>query len=667
MKHFSIKRALGALLAGAIMLCGAPAFGASADNQNSAAVTAENAVLEKLAATVTEPAFGTTAGEWTVLSLARGGYYETDDKYFSDYYDRIVETVNTTAASVNLGGALHKIKSTENSRLILALSSIGKDARKVGNWDLVEAYSTNGFNWIKKQGINGPVFALIALDTRNYETTAATLRKQCVDYILEKQLADGGWALSGTSADPDMTAMALQSLAKYTSNSLVSTACMNGFAALSNLQQADGGYSSWGTVNSESIAQVIVACTAHGIDPNTDARFVKNGKSAVDALMTFYNADTKDFSHIIGDGGNAMATDQAAYALVAYDRFINGKNSLYDMTDVSAGGAVSDKLAAGLTLPAQISGEYGTQFSAAVNISGWNNGAGYKLLDCIVSVPDQLDVTGVVMGENVGGGQLSFNLERNTGKLRIVYFDPLNNSSLKIDSTESPAELLKIAFKVNCEIDPAKVSYLDIAVTGMSLKFSSDASEADSMEIVDTSKAYGSVSISDGMIFSAICLYKGDGVDLIPEGRMAVAIAVSNLEGPRAITFSGSAGASVDFLYSPAISAKTGVMSYAAVVDASIPINEFADADNYTVYEGSDAENVIFGDVTGDGYVNAQDALASVDLWLRKSGEPDSNKILRTNVNGDSRINTYDALGIVEAFVNGTGYKVVNKAAVLGG
>ena len=201
----------------------------------------------------------------------------------------------------------------------------------------------------------------------------------------------------------------------------------------------------------------------------------------------------------------------------------------------------------------------------------------------------------------------------------------------------------------------------------MSLKFSSDASEADSMEIVDTSKAYGSVSISDGMIFSAICLYKGDGVDLIPEGRMAVAIAVSNLEGPRAITFSGSAGASVDFLYSPAISAKTGVMSYAAVVDASIPINEFADADNYTVYEGSDAENVIFGDVTGDGYLNAQDALASVDLWLRKSGEPDSNKILRTNVNGDSRINTYDALGIVEAFVNGTGYKVVNKAAVLGG
>ena len=666
MKHFSIKRALGALLAGAIMLCGAPAFGASADNQNSAAVTAENAVLEKLAATVTEPAFGTTAGEWTVLSLARGGYYETDDKYFSDYYDRIVETVNTTAASVNLGGALHKIKSTENSRLILALSSIGKDARKVGNWDLVEAYSTNGFNWIKKQGINGPVFALIALDTRNYETTDATLRKQCVDYILEKQLADGGWALSGTSADPDMTAMTLQSLAKYTSNSLVSTACMNGFAALSNLQQADGGYSSWGTVNSESIAQVIVACTAHGIDPNTDARFVKNGKSAVDALMTFYNADTKDFSHIIGDGGNAMATDQAAYALVAYDRFINGKNSLYDMTDVSAGGAVSDKLAAGLTLPAQISGEYGTQFSAAVNISGWNNGAGYKLLDCIVSVPDQLDVTGVVMGENVGGGQLSFNLERNTGKLRIVYFDPLNNSSLKIDSTESPAELLKIAFKVNCEIDPAKVSYLDIAVTGMSLKLSSDASEADSMEIVDTSKAYGSVSISDGMIFSAICLYKGDGVDLIPEGRMAVAIAVSNLEEPRAITFSGSAGASVDFLYSPAISAKTGVMSYAAVVDASIPINEFADADNYTVYEGSDAENVIFGDVTGDGYLNAQDALASVDLWLRKSGEPDSNKILRTNVNGDSRINTYDALGIVEAFVNGTGYKVVNKAAVLG-
>ena len=69
-----------------------------------------NATMAKLASTVTAPAFGTNAGEWTVLSLARGGYFAKDNAYFTDYYDRIVATVNETAASVNLNGALHKNK-----------------------------------------------------------------------------------------------------------------------------------------------------------------------------------------------------------------------------------------------------------------------------------------------------------------------------------------------------------------------------------------------------------------------------------------------------------------------------------------------------------------------------------------------------------------------------
>jgi len=124
--------------------------------------------MAQLAATVTEPVFGTTAGEWTVFSLARGNYYAKDNAYFTDYYDRIVETVNTEAASVNMNGALHQNKSTENSRLIVALSAIGKDATSVGDWDLVEAYSANGLSWIKKQGLNGTIWALIALDSNDY-------------------------------------------------------------------------------------------------------------------------------------------------------------------------------------------------------------------------------------------------------------------------------------------------------------------------------------------------------------------------------------------------------------------------------------------------------------------------------------------------------------------
>ena len=127
-----------------------------------------DSTMAQLAATVTTPVFGTDAGEWTVFSLARGNYFTKDNAYFTDYYARIVETVNETATSVNMNGALHKNKSTENSRLIVALSALGKDARSVGNWNLVEAYSANGFDWIKKQGLNGTIWALIALDSNNY-------------------------------------------------------------------------------------------------------------------------------------------------------------------------------------------------------------------------------------------------------------------------------------------------------------------------------------------------------------------------------------------------------------------------------------------------------------------------------------------------------------------
>ena len=301
-----------------------------------------NDTMDQLAKTVTAPAFGTGAGEWTVLDLARGGYYALDSQYFKDYYSRIVETVNQKAASVNLDGALHKVKSTENSRLIMALSAIGKDAASVGNWDLIKPYSTQGMKWITKQGINGPIFTLIALDTHNYPTTDATIRQQCVDYILGKELSGGGWALSGTEADPDITAMALQALVNYKDQPEVAAAAERAFAKLSAIQRDNGGYASWGSVNSESIAQVIVATTAWGIDPDTDPRFVKNGKSAVDALLTFYVEEGRGFAHVlenspgyVGGEVNGMATDQACYALVAYNRFQNGKTALYDMSDVN--------------------------------------------------------------------------------------------------------------------------------------------------------------------------------------------------------------------------------------------------------------------------------------------------------------------------------------------
>ena len=626
--------------------------------------TTLNETMAQLAATVTEPSFGTGAGEWTVLSLARGNYYDTGDKYFEDYYSRIEETVKEKAASVNLNGALHKVKSTENSRLIMALSAIGKDPTKVGGVDLVGAYSANGFSWIKKQGLNGPVFALIALDTYNYKTSDATIRQQCVDYILQAELANGGWALSGTTADPDMTAMALQALANYADNSDVKDAAERGFAALSSIQKDNGGYASWGSVNSESIAQVIVACTAWGIDPSTDSRFVKSGGSTVDALLEFYVPDGKGFAHVLETTGgyaggevNAMATDQACYALVAYDRFVNNKNALYDMSDVTHPEPAG--ISASISLPAEISNKKGTTFNAIVSVSDWDNEAGWKLVDATLSIPKNVTVTGVTMGSRVSGGNVMYNLDEN-GKLRIVYFDAENNSTIEVSGSSFPAEFFIVGLELTDDISVKNKGEITVSVDEMNLKKSSDESDDSAVTVVNTATAKATSDVVKGVSFTAKCLYVGDGVDLIPTDKMAIAIFATELENGAQISYKNGA---VKLHYSRLLSEKLGVCTYVAMVSADTDLSEFANAANYTYDETETADALNFGDTNSDGVVNAQDALNAANAWLRKTDAPDDEGILRTNVTGDGRINTSDALGIVENFVNGDDFGVVAKAA----
>ena len=622
-----------------------------------------NATMAQLAASIPEPSFGTTAGEWTVLALARGGYFETDSDYFASYYDRIVTEVQKLAAEVNQDGALHSRKYTENSRLIMALSAIGKDPTNVGGVDIVKPL--NDYAKTVWQGINGPVFALIALDSRNYQVEDTTIRQQYIDNILGKQLADGGWAISGSSADPDMTAMTLQALVKYRDQAAVAAAAEKAFDRLSAMQKDNGGYASWGSVNVESIAQVIVACTAWGINPDTDSRFVKNGNSALDALLSFYIESEAKFRHVMDGTANAMATDQACYAMVAYDRLINQQNALYDMTDVKVQQPevpATKEIAATLSLPEKIENTAGTVFNAVVSLTNWDAEAGYKLVDCIVSVPAGLTVTGVTPPTRICGGQVSYHLEEETGKLRIVYFDAQAGNAVTVSGTDFPAELFTIGFALKETINPSATSQLSIGVTGMSLKKNSQSEDEAAMTIVDIAKASGAVQVVKGVSFTAMTLYTGDGVDLIPDGRTAVAIAVTGVAEGAKITFQ-SGNTSIALRYSPSISQKTGVSTYVCMTDAA-ELAAFSNAANYTV-EGGAAQTITFGDSNGDGLVNAQDALAAVDLWLRKTDAPDDNGILAMNVNADARINTFDALGIVEHFVDGDEFAVVTKAATL--
>ena len=271
------------------------------------------------------PTVNSTGGEWMTIGLARSGRTVP-----AGYYDNVVKFVRENA---DKNERLDRNKVTENARVILALTAIGKDVTNVDGHNLLKGLDSMSF--VKTQGINGPIWTLIALDSHNYPTMGDVTREKLIKTILGAALEDGGWAMSGTKADPDMTGMAIQALAPYyKDNQAVKEAVDKALNVLSGLQKDDGGFGSWGTVNSESCAQVIVALTALGIDPTCDSRFVKNGKTVMDALAGFY-VDGGGFKHVADKGRDGMATEQGYYALASYYRYLNGQTRLYDMSDVT--------------------------------------------------------------------------------------------------------------------------------------------------------------------------------------------------------------------------------------------------------------------------------------------------------------------------------------------
>ena len=285
-----------------------------------------------LSASVPDPGVSSIGGEWAVIGLARNGSLPAD--WAASYYTNLVRTLR------DAGGMLHRVKYSEYSRVVLALSSLGFNPTDVAGYDVLSPLGD--FDQVCWQGVNGPIWALIALDSRGYDAPAAregkrqTTRDALVDAILESEIAGGGWALSGSVPDVDLTAMALTSLSPYrASRADVAAAVERGLSVLSSLQGEDGGFGDAGSATSESCAQVVVALSALGIDPASDERFVKGSGSVLDALCAFA-VPGGGFKHVADGEVNGMATEQGFYALVAYERLLSGKTSLFDMSDVAS-------------------------------------------------------------------------------------------------------------------------------------------------------------------------------------------------------------------------------------------------------------------------------------------------------------------------------------------
>lgn len=310
------------------------ALAAEKDPAADAASRCAAYLLEAAAA----PQVSSVGGEWTVIALARSGA-EVPQDYWEQYFS------SARAYTAACGGVLHQRKYTEYSRVVLALTAIGADPSDVGGYDLLAPLGD--FEKTTWQGVNGAIWALIALDSGAYEIPAApegqtqATRQRYVDAILNRQLTDGGWNMTGTGdADPDLTAMAVQALAGYQAEAR--NAVDQAVEQLSALQNSSGGYASQGVANAESTAQVIQALCALGISLD-DPRFVKNGNTLLDDLLRYQQPDGS-FRHTVdGTGSSLMATEQALCALAAVLRAEAGAAGLYQMTDtaLSVGGAAA--------------------------------------------------------------------------------------------------------------------------------------------------------------------------------------------------------------------------------------------------------------------------------------------------------------------------------------
>ncbi|MBR5409872.1 MAG: terpene cyclase/mutase family protein [Clostridia bacterium] len=274
---------------------------------------------------------GTPGGDWYALAAGALG---ADGKTYAAALAAVV------AEKYQTDGGLSETKATEYHRAALTLGALGFDPTAVPlengkTADLLADGVTMREN-VGKQGVNGVIFALLTLGAfgrLSPDPAAENDAERLFETLKKRQNPDGGWSLSGETSDADVTAMALTAIALSgfagTGDAIVSDA----LAFLASRQNDTGAFEGMDGPSCESTAWAIVALTALGIDPESDARFVKNGASAADGLYSFRREDGTFRHTLTSDGEDAAITNaEALLALAALVRFAEGKPSPLDFS-----------------------------------------------------------------------------------------------------------------------------------------------------------------------------------------------------------------------------------------------------------------------------------------------------------------------------------------------
>lgn len=311
-----------------------PSATAAPSSSPSAGFTTSE-ITEKIAAlseNISDDYAGETEDAWKIMDMAAAGYA-----------DRLTQKDEYIAATID---ACASDKASDFSYLVkaaLSLTALDVDATDLTASDGTEFNLIERISGFAAEDIgysSNAIYALSAYDCGDFAVDTGLTRDAIIDVILESRASNGLWGYSYGGQefiDYDTTASTLSSFAPYY---LAEDAQAAGISeehytqiqdsvntVIAALSEAQGENGSLGSSNTDAMA--VIGLASVGINPNTNPKFIKS-QSLMSALMGYALEDNSGFGFSDNSAYNALATEQAFRAMIAYQG-IYDTNAAYNV------------------------------------------------------------------------------------------------------------------------------------------------------------------------------------------------------------------------------------------------------------------------------------------------------------------------------------------------
>ena len=287
--------------------------------------------MESLVQKITTRYSRTTASAWEDWEWMNLGFYQHKLTNLDNGFS-IAECIVRLDTTTN-------VAMTNIDRKIMTLTARGIDCSKLSQYNNGEPYvDAKGnkvdnltevlYNYRGGWTINGPIFALIALDMGNYTIPADAFwtRDKLLETILNHKYLSDGFGL-------DMVTMLMQSIGPYMDDPVYGERVrakldegleivLDSFGS-KNVYKNPYGVQWGGVYTSEGSAQIVCAMSAMGVDCHTDPRMSNGTQSALTALLDYADYSEGYFAHTNTTPKNALATYEGCYATQWYLGFLN--------------------------------------------------------------------------------------------------------------------------------------------------------------------------------------------------------------------------------------------------------------------------------------------------------------------------------------------------------